>query len=139
MIKLLFSGNTPTCIWSDIALTVARVLVGLSLAFAHGFVKFPITEGFIGYIGSTGLPMPALLAWVAAFIEAGGGILLALGLLTRPAAAFIALQMLGLVLIVHRNDPFKNAEPAYLFGALALTFLAMGGGRFSLDKLFRRD
>ncbi|MBV6494828.1 MAG: hypothetical protein LDLANPLL_02865 [Turneriella sp.] len=55
MKKFLFSGIEPTCKWADLGLTATRVIVGLTLALVHGFKKFPMTDGFIGYVASAGI------------------------------------------------------------------------------------
>jgi uncharacterized membrane protein YphA (DoxX/SURF4 family) len=38
----------------------------------------------------------------------------------------------------HANDPFKDKEKAFLYAAIALACLGLGGGRLALDALLRR-
>ncbi|MBV6492166.1 MAG: hypothetical protein LDLANPLL_00157 [Turneriella sp.] len=47
--------------------------------------------------------------------------------------------MYGIFFIVHKNDVFAKGELSFLFATIAIVFLAMGSGRFSLDKFFRRN
>ena len=119
-------------------LLAVRVIGGLALALAHGRGKMPPSEGFIGRVGEMGFFAPELFAWMAATAEFGGGILLALGLLTRPAALLVCGNMVVVALMAHAGDPFGDREKAVLFGAIALLCLLAGAGRYSLDAFIRR-
>ena len=133
---LFGSGDTsrPT----DLGLLVLRLGVGLSLAFGHGLGKLPPSAGFIDGTAEMGFPLPALFAWAAALSEFLGGLLLALGLLTRPAALFVALTMATAFFLSHGGS-FGEGEKALLFLVAALALLAAGGGRYAIDRVFRRE
>ncbi len=137
MKKLLFAGieNNYT---TDISLALLRLFTGLSLALAHGKDKIPPSDGFVEHTASLGFPIPEFFAWAAGLSEFGGALLLAFGLFTRPAAFFVACTMFVAGFINHANDPYGAAEKAFLYLALALLYLVLGAGRFSLDSLFRR-
>lgn len=124
---------------ADLGLTALRAVTGLSLALAHGLRKLPPSDGFVSRVGEMGFPAPELFAWGATAAEVGGGILLAVGLLTRPAALLIALNMLVVTLLAHAGDPFGDRELGLLYGAIALAFVFLGAGRYSLDALLRRE
>lgn len=85
-----------------------------------------------------GFPLPELFASLAALAEFGGGIFLALGLLTRPAAFLVLGQMAVVTLLAHAGDPFGDRETPILYGAIALLFVGIGAGRYSLDALIHR-
>lgn len=135
---LLFSTATTDSWTAEVGLLLLRIVAGLALAFAHGLGKVPPSAGFIGRVAEMGLVAPELFAWLAATAEFGGGILLALGLLTRPAALLVLGNMAIVSLMAHAGDPFGDREKAVLFGAIALMFLLVGAGRISLDALIRR-
>lgn len=118
---------------TDIGLLILRVFAGLALAFGHGLGKIPPSEGFTGMVGNLGLPAPGLFAWLSGLAEFAGGVLLALGLLTRPAALFIFLNMTVAVLLAHAGDGFGEREKALLFGFIAIQFFFTGAGRYSID------
>jgi putative oxidoreductase len=138
MKKMLFSSSVTSSTFTDLLIFVARATVGLMLALTHGYGKIPPAPGFIAGLGSLGFPQPTLFAWLAGLAEFLGGLFLAAGLLTRPAAFFIGFTMAVAVLGQHGEDPFGKGEMALLYLCFALTFLALGGGRFSLDRLFRK-
>ncbi len=137
MKKILFSGIENT-ITTDLSLTLLRLFTGLSVALAHGIKKVPPSSGFIERTAELGFPMPELFAYMAGLSELAGGLLLAFGLFTRPAAFLIAATMFVAAFINHADDPFGTAEKAYLYLALSLLFMILGSGRFSLDSMVRR-
>ena len=110
---------------------------GIALAFAHGIGKIPPGEGFIGAITDLGFPFPAFFAWSAGLSEFLCSLLVALGLLTRPAAAFMLITMLVAYFGQHAADPFKVKELAFLYAFIALTLALTGAGRLSLDHIVR--
>lgn len=134
---LLFGGSAPPSLPADIGLTLLRVSAGLAMAFAHGLGKVPPPDRFVGGIESMGFPAPLLFAWLAGLAELVGGLLLALGLLTRPAALSIAFTMFVAFFIRHGGDPFRDKELAFLFLAISIAFTLTGSGRFSLDRFLR--
>ncbi len=138
MKKLLFAG-TENSIKTDFWLALFRVYVGLSLAFAHGLGKIPPSAGFIEHTGDLGFPLPAFFAWSASLSEFAGSLLLAVGLFTRPAAFFVAATMFVAGFVNHANDPYGMAEKAFLYLAVAVLFLVLGSGRFSMDNWARQQ
>jgi putative oxidoreductase len=120
---------------SQVGLLIIRAGVGLIMAFSHGLGKFKIMDGFAGSVGKLGFPMPTFFAWAAALSEFLGGLLLALGLLTRPAAAVLLVTMLVAAFGQHARDPFQVKEMALLYATIALGFLLIGSGRFGIDPL----
>ncbi|MBU6365102.1 MAG: DoxX family protein, partial [Gemmatimonadetes bacterium] len=99
----------------------------------HGMGKLPVSDKFVEGVGSMGFPVPVVFAWAAALSESVGGILLALGWFTRPAAAMIVATMTTAVVLRHAGDPFGNRELPLLFGTVALMFLLAGPGKYSVD------
>ena len=136
--EFLFGSVWTDSRLADLGFLLLRVIAGLSLALAHGLGKVPPQPGFMGMLGRIGLPAPEVFAYLSATAEFGGGILLVLGLLTRPAALLVAGNMLVVTLLGHAGDPFGDREKGVLFGAIALLFLLTGAGRYSLDALIHR-
>ena len=132
-------GETPLASrLADLGRALLRVGTGLSLALAHGINKVPPSERFFGRVEGMGFPMPEVFAWLASFAEFGGGLLLALGLLTRPAALLVVGQFVVIVFLAHAGDPYSEREDGVLFGLIALFFVCAGAGRYSVDALLRR-
>lgn len=136
--SVFFGGDGGGSTVADLGLLLLRVLTGLMLAFAHGVDKLPPSERFLASVGELGLPLPVAFAWAAGLAEFLGGILLAVGLLTRPAAFFIACTMATAAFLRHAPDPFTDKEKALLYLAVALFFVIAGSGRFGIDEWFRR-
>jgi putative oxidoreductase len=136
MRKFVFGGAGGASAAVDFGLMALRVFAGLAMAFGHGIKKLPPPDGFVK--GVVGMGMPAFMAWGATFAELGCGILLALGLFTRPAATLILITMSVAFFGVHRNDPFGRQELALLYGFISLFFVLAGSGRFGVDQLIRK-
>lgn len=138
MKKFLFGGADIKSGAANTGLFILRVYTGLSMAIAHGWGKTPPSEKFIEGVAKMGFPIPEVFAWAASLSELGGGVLLALGLMTRPAAFFLACTVGVAGFIRHADDPFGTAEKAFLFLAIAVAFMFIGGGKFALDRRFAK-
>lgn len=99
----------------------------------------------VDFFTSLGIPFPAFNAHFVALLEAGGGILLFLGLASRLIALPLAFDMMVAYITADRealgsiiSDPgkFYNADPfTFLFSSLII--LAFGPGWFSLDTIIK--
>ena len=136
-IRTLLFGVPSASRAADVGLLIARLVAGLSLSLAHGIGKVPPSARFIARVGEMGFPAPTLFAWAAGLAELAG-LLLALGLLTRPVALFIAIHFAFVILVAHAGDPFGDYEKPLLFATFTLLFAFTGPGRFSLDALLTR-
>lgn len=134
MIKKLFSTVNSNDSINDFALLFLRLCAGLTMAFAHGLGKVPPPDMFIQGVGAMGLPMPELFAWLAGLAEFLGGLFLAIGFLTRPAALFMAITMAVAAFVVHAADPFIKQEMSLLYLFMSVFFVIRGAGKFSLDR-----
>jgi putative oxidoreductase len=122
--------------WQPQLLAILRIVAAL-LFIAHGTVKlfgFPVPFQMPGE-----LP-PMLLA--AAVIELVAGILILIGLFTRPAAFLAAGQMAVAYWVAHAPQspwPVANTgDAAILFCFVFLYIAAAGPGAWSIDEA-RRD
>lgn len=116
-------------------MTLARVATGLMMAFGHGWSKMPPPDRLVEGVGAMGFPFPVLFAWSASLSEFAGGLLIAIGLATRPSALFLAITMTVAAFVAHAADPFERKEMALLYLVLSLIFVARGSGKFSVDHL----
>lgn len=136
MIKSLLFGGAGTGTKSgDAGLMVMRVFAGLAMALAHGLKKVKDPSDTLGMAKGMGMPMAEVMGYLAIAGEFLGGILLALGLFTRPMAVFIGAIMFVAGFIFHGNDPFQKQELAFMYLVIMLVFAITGGGRFSVDSL----
>lgn len=134
----LFGGSIESSPVADFGLLVLRFATGFALALSHGYGKLLDPNRFInGAVAGLGFPAPTLFGWLAIFSEFFGGILLALGLLTRPAAFLVLGVMLTAYFGIHFNQTFDKQELAVLYGLIAIAFLLKGSGRYGFDALLR--
>ena len=116
--------------------THAALRIGAGLLFMqHGLQKL---FGFFGGVGPNGETVPLISQFgLAGVLETFGALLIVLGLLTRPVAVLLALEMLVAFFQVHfprGGMPIENGgELALLFMLVWLFFAGNGAGPFSLD------
>ncbi len=134
----MFGGAGAATKLGDAGLLVMRVFSGLAMAFGHGLGKVQDPDRAIGSASGLGFPAPTLFGWALILTEFLGGILLALGLLTRPSAFFIGFTMAVAAFMRHGADAFGKKELALMYLAIMLVFVLAGPGRFSLDKLISK-
>ena len=118
-----------------VALALLRVTAGLLLV-QHGVQKlFGVLGGYRGVPGATA-PLVSQ-SGVAGVLEIGGGLLLALGLLTRPTAFVLSGLLAAAYFLRHAPRGFwpltNGGELAALYAFVFLLYAAMGAGPLSLD------
>lgn len=124
--------------WSPQILSVLRIITGFMFLW-HGTQKlfgFPPSE-FKG-------EMPAFIKYGAGGLEFFGGILILLGLFTRPTAFVMSGLMAVAYFMAHGLKAFlpisNGGELAVLYCFVFFYIFFAGGGAWSLDKLiWKRD
>jgi putative oxidoreductase len=142
--------------WSlDLLLLIPRLVCGFLLTTQFGAPKFGLPwsppdnnlglfevafwfPNDVAAFGGVFAKAPALLAWLAAFSEAVGGVALMLGLLVRPFAVLIMSTLLVAIFKQQWNAGLWNMLPATGFTWMCLYTLIIGAGRFSGDALLGR-
>jgi putative oxidoreductase len=115
----------------------ALLRIGAGLLFMeHGLQKL---FGMFGGMGAPGATVPlASQMGLAGIIECFGGLLLALGLFTRPVALLMAIEMLVAYFQAHfpkGGVPLESGgELPLLYMLVFLFFAANGAGPASLDS-----
>jgi putative oxidoreductase len=139
----LLGGNQQNSISQNIGFLVLRFFVGLALCtvFEKFFPKNGIwgpQEWFIQDTANMGFPFPTFFAWVAALSEFFGGILLMLGLFTRPAALLNVMVTFTASFIYHKGDIGNAGLLSFFFMIMCLCILLFGPGKFSLDYFIKK-
>jgi putative oxidoreductase len=123
--------------WSPRAVALLRIVSGF-LFMQHGTAKllhFPHVAMF------DALPVVSLLV-VAGVLELFGGLLLLVGLFTRPVAFILSGEMAVAYFMVHATwgsfaSPMLNdGEPAVLYCFVFLMLSVVGYGAWAVDALF---
>jgi putative oxidoreductase len=119
-------------------LSIFRIVTGL-LFLEHGTNKlfdFPMTPNHAPY------HIASLVPGAQGLIELIGGILLVLGLFTRPVAFILAGDMAVAYFMSHQPRNFfpmvNGGDAAILYCFSFLYLWVAGGGAWSLDRLWAR-
>jgi putative oxidoreductase len=120
-----------------------RVPVGI-IFMAHGAQKLFGWFGGYGlegtgqWMASIGLGPGVLMAFLAGSAEFFGGLFILLGLLTRPAAAALAVTMLVAIFAVHFENGLFMSNNGYEFGlallAASVSLAFSGAGKAAIDE-----
>lgn len=125
----------------DFGLLILRIGIGVAFIL-HGYPKIlggTETWTQLGQaLESFGIDLPAtvltVMGFLAALAETGGGALLVLGLLTRPACfALLATMVVATTMHIKKGDGFSTYSHALEAGILFLSLLFIGPGKFSWD------
>jgi putative oxidoreductase len=129
----------------SIALLILRLVVGI-LFMGHGTQKLfgvlggPGLVGFAGWVQGLGLRPARVWALVAGVCEFGGGLLLALGLITPIAALALLAVMVTAVATVHWTKGLWVTNGGYeynlVLSAVAVALALGGPGTYALDHVF---
>ncbi len=121
------------------ALSLLRIVTGFAFSL-HGFQKLFGAFGGMGGKGATAVfgTMP----WTAGVLECFGGLLILLGLFTRPVAFLLCGEMAVAYFTAHAPRgfwPIRNGgEPAVLYCFIYLYLSIAGPGPISLDTVLRK-
>lgn len=126
--------------WGGIAETLLRVIAGVALV-THGYAKILDPFGAVGMVEGLGFYPGAFWSPLLSATEFFGGIFLAIGFLTRPAA--LATMIILLVTVwfhwIVMDQGYPGAEKSILWAAICFYFVIHGGNRWSVDRLIGRS
>jgi putative oxidoreductase len=125
-------------VWTGRMLSILRIVAG-AVFFTHGTQKVfgipPLPQGMAIELMSQ--------AGIAGILEVVGGLLIILGLLTRPTAFVLAGEMAVAYFQVHFPNSFwataNGGEPAVLYCFIFLYFVFAGAGPWSVDAMIARS
>lgn len=128
---------------ADIAILILRLALGFMFA-AHGLQKAfglfggPGIGGFSEMLSGLGFKPSLFWAYLAAYAELVGGILLAVGFLTRGAASVLLVLILVAAFKVHLSKGFflsqGGFEYTFIIFSVCLALILLGPGKFTIFK-----
>ncbi len=134
--------NTFYANWTPRILSVLRIIAGF-LFIWHGTQKFFNFPPMPPMPGADSMPpIMVVMIMVAAVLELVGGLLILVGLFTRPVAFLLSGLMAVAYFMAHAPQGFlplqNGGETAVLYCFVFLFLSVAGGGEWSLDRLIWR-
>lgn len=127
--------------WSPRILSVLRIITGF-LFLWHGSQKLFNYPPMPPMPPDAPVPPFALMLF-AGILEFGGGILILIGLFTRPVAFILSGMMAVAYFMGHASGGFlplvNGGEPAVLYCFVFFYLFFAGGGAWSVDNLIKKD
>jgi putative oxidoreductase len=121
-------------VWAQRVLSIMRVMVAL-LFLEHG------TQKLLGFPAGGTHPALFTLPWFQAVIELVGGLLLAVGLFTRPVALILSGDMAVAYFMAHAPQSFfpitNRGDAAILYCFIFFYIFFAGPGPCSADAMWR--
>jgi putative oxidoreductase len=121
--------------WAPRVLSIVRIMVAL-LFLEHG------TQKLLGFPPGGTHPAVFTLSWFQGVIELVGGLLLAIGLFTRPVAFILSGDMAVAYFMAHAPRNFfpvvNGGDAAILYCFIFFYIFFAGPGPWSVDAMWRR-
>lgn len=116
--------------------------------FQTGKGKLLNHENVVEFFTSLNIPLPSINAWFVGGLECFGGLLILVGLFSRPVALLLSGNMLVAYLSVEEDraklfniyndvDSFLQADP-FFFLLTSVLILSFGPGLFSIDSFLTK-
>lgn len=126
--------------YKDIGILVIRVGLGLSFLLFYGYPKliggpamWKAVGGAMTHVGIDAYPI--VWGFLAALVEALGGLFLILGLFFRPASLFLSFTMLIAVMNhLAAGDGWSGASHPLELMMICMGLVLIGPGKYSVDK-----
>ena len=114
-------------LWQENGLASLRILTGLLMTY-HGWEVFsPATMAqYMHWDVVKSLPAPETMVYFGKSLELASGICLTVGLFTRIAALFMAIDMLFICFRIGNGKFYYRDQHPFLFAMIALVFFFTG-------------
>ena len=126
----------------DAGILLLRFMLGFFLVYNHGWGKLSVifSGQEIQFMDPIGIGA-SLSYYLAAFAEGIAGLLILIGLFTRPAAIMLIINFMVIIYFhTTMGDKILGLELQLFFLLGFATLLISGPGKFSLDsKLFAKE
>lgn len=130
MKKIIFSGEP---MWTSQILGLIRIIVGASMIY-HGWEVFDKAKMLEYGTWDTFKSSGVFWVYMGKSMELLGGILLAIGFLTRLASLLIAGPMIFIIFALGNGKVWYEDQYPFLFLLLTIIFYFAGPGSWSVDN-----
>lgn len=124
----------------DIALLLTRLATGIFLVdgVLDNIVNNERMVEFVGFLSANEFPVPSFWAPFSVYTQLAMGTALIVGYLTRWAALGLIVTFVIGIAMVHLNQSLREIWPALALVVIGAMLATHGGGRWSVDWLWKR-
>ena len=123
----------------DLGKLLLRVVPGGIMLLDHGWPKLAnFGERLETFADPIGLG-PALSLTLIVFAEVVCALLVMLGVWTRLSTIPLVIGMAVIAFVTHGDDLLGKGESGLIYLIVFIGILLVGGGRFSLDRMWRKE
>mgnify|MGYP000894030967 CR=1 FL=1 len=120
-------------------LLLLRIFIGLRLMYGvlDNLISWDHMQEFAGFLGKYKFPYPVVSAIVSVGIQMIADFLLLIGWQTKLSAAFIFINFLIAIFMVHlpNGDSIELMTPALAILFVSASLFFTGAGKYSVDKV----
>ena len=99
-----------------------------------GWGKLTGIEGTQQFFGNIGIPLPVVMAWVVAFVEFVGGIMVLFGAYAKIPYLLLAITMAVALFTTKLGGEFSAARLDIMLLLTSLALFFIGSGAYSVDN-----
>lgn len=130
---------SPEPLGQNNGLAIFRIITGLLMAY-HGWEIFDGAkmDEYVKWEVIKALPAPVFMVYLGKGLELVSGVFLMVGLLTRLAALFMAIDMLFICFIIGNGRFYYQDQHPFIFAMLSMVFFFTGPVKWSIDQLLHK-
>lgn len=115
-------------------LLLIRLATGL-IFLTHGWMKIQDTAMVSGMLMHMGVAAPSLFGPFISWLEVIGGLALILGVLTRPFAVALGIEMLFAIFLTGLSNGFGPHDLEFILMMCSFGIALAGSGRYAIWKM----
>jgi putative oxidoreductase len=119
----------------DLGVFILRLFIGARLIYGviDNVFSWEHMIKFRDFLQLSDFPVPMVCAIISVYAQLLAGIMIVIGLKIRLASAFMIINFLVAIVMVHRSDTVERMTPVLAILFCCVLFLFQGAGKYSTE------